>query len=495
MATAPHPAPAVRLFYSYARLDEDLRRRMEGHLSLLKRNGVIVSWHDREILAGAPWAGAIDQHLEEADVILLLISSFFLASDYCFDIEMKRALERQKAGQALVIPIILRPVDWHDAPFARLQCLPRNALPVTAWRDPEAAFADVAAGIRRAVETWRSGAAINLNDPSPEGWTVAKERVLDAAIPSRVTVGEPVEVLTLLATTDSQGLRGVIAMEQDAYDAKPEDVRSSKFDLEFPVDERGRAQPVAVTVALESADFEPARIAKKVFVPPNRDSTVCTLFVKPKHAGMLTAQLELELGDTTVLSHRLKTTGESPTLAGGSAGKSYTLTRLALTTAATPPMPQVLPPAPAAAKPAGLPTTSAPPAPRKSGAAWKAVSLLGVAILGIVAAWNYQGRTAPPPPQSAPADKHVDPLEQARTAYDAKRYFEALWQVEKIQNPSVDAIALKGRIYFGLERFEDAKRTFEEALRLAPGNTEYAQWLDLADHAIASKQNQSDPAR
>jgi len=110
------------------------------------------TWHDRQIGAGDHWKQAIDRNLEEADIILLLISADFLASDYCFDIEMKTALERHAAGKALVIPVILRPVDWKATPFGGLQALPRNGQPVTTFENLDIAFEQVAAGIREAIE-------------------------------------------------------------------------------------------------------------------------------------------------------------------------------------------------------------------------------------------------------------------------------------------------------------------------------------------------------
>src|SRR6266700_3395645 len=116
----------VAVFYAYAHEDELLRDQLEKHLSLLSRQGLISEWHDRQIVAGTEWAKQIDEHLETASIILLLISPDFLASDYCYDIEMQRSLERHRRGEAQVIPIVVRPVDWHDAPFARLHCLPRD---------------------------------------------------------------------------------------------------------------------------------------------------------------------------------------------------------------------------------------------------------------------------------------------------------------------------------------------------------------------------------
>src|SRR6266566_3910496 len=145
------PTP-IEVFYSYAHKDATFRAELEKHLRLLHRQGLITAWHDRQIVPGTDWTRAIDTHLERASVILLLISPDFLASDYCYGIEMQRALERHQANQAYVIPVLLRPVDWQSAPFAHLQTLPTNAKAITTWRNRDAAFADVAAGLRRALE-------------------------------------------------------------------------------------------------------------------------------------------------------------------------------------------------------------------------------------------------------------------------------------------------------------------------------------------------------
>jgi hypothetical protein len=126
MTEAPTP---VEIFCSSAHEDDDWRQKLETHLSLLKRHGLISLWHDRQIPPGTDWAKTIDTHLETASVILLLVSANFFASDYCYGIEMKRAMARQETNEARVIPILIRPVDWKDAPFAHLQVLPTDAIP------------------------------------------------------------------------------------------------------------------------------------------------------------------------------------------------------------------------------------------------------------------------------------------------------------------------------------------------------------------------------
>jgi hypothetical protein len=141
----------AKVFFSYSHRDESLRDEIEKHLSILRRQGFIETWHDRRIGAGAELEHEISQNLETAEVILLLVSSDFLASDYCYDIEMKRAMERHAAGEARVIPVILRPCDWHDAPFGKLLATPPDGKPVTRFPTLDDAFVLVVADIKQAL--------------------------------------------------------------------------------------------------------------------------------------------------------------------------------------------------------------------------------------------------------------------------------------------------------------------------------------------------------
>ncbi len=167
----------IEIFCSYAHEDETWLRELETHLSLLKRQGLISLWHDRRITPGTDWASTIDAHLETASVILLLVSADFFASDYCYGIEMKRALEREAAGEARVLPILVRKADWADAPFAHLQALPTDAKPLASWRNKDTALADVAAGIRRAiVEDLPQLTASALRAALPKIWNVPYPR-------------------------------------------------------------------------------------------------------------------------------------------------------------------------------------------------------------------------------------------------------------------------------------------------------------------------------
>jgi hypothetical protein len=142
---------AVSVFYSYSHKDETYRDELEKHLSVMRRNGEIAAWHDRKISAGDNWKNCIDTNLEKADLILLLVSSDFLASTYCYEIEMERAMQLNHSGEARVIPIILRACDWFSAPFAKLQALPTNGEPISTWPDQDKAYHNVVAGIRQAI--------------------------------------------------------------------------------------------------------------------------------------------------------------------------------------------------------------------------------------------------------------------------------------------------------------------------------------------------------
>jgi TIR domain len=157
------------LFFSYSHVDESLRDQLETHLSGLRRQGMISSWHDRRIAAGEDFGEAIDSHIDTADVILLLVSPDFIASDYCYEREMKRALERHQQGDARVIPVILRPCDWHDLPFGKLLATPKDGRPITMWPNLDEAFLDVVTAIKRALNDLGQGAKRVGEKPSTTG--------------------------------------------------------------------------------------------------------------------------------------------------------------------------------------------------------------------------------------------------------------------------------------------------------------------------------------
>lgn len=142
----------VKAFISYSHKDEYLRNELESHLAMLKRSGAIDTWHDRRIVAGSELDSAISEELESAQIILLLISADFLASNYCYDVEMHRAMQKHTDGSARVIPVILRACDWHSAPFGKLLATPSDGKPVTMFANQDEAYTNIARDVRRAAE-------------------------------------------------------------------------------------------------------------------------------------------------------------------------------------------------------------------------------------------------------------------------------------------------------------------------------------------------------
>lgn len=151
--TSKSVTKSLEVFVSYSHEDEAFKDALKTHLSNLIRQAKITLWQDREIEAGINWAEEIDARLESADIILLLITSSFMASDYCYSKEMMRTIERSQAGTARAISIILKPCDWKGAPFSHLQVLPKNAKPVTTWDNEDSAWLDAVTGIRRVITT------------------------------------------------------------------------------------------------------------------------------------------------------------------------------------------------------------------------------------------------------------------------------------------------------------------------------------------------------
>src|SRR5437763_7466757 len=143
---------AIEIFFCYASKDEALQAELETHLSIFKRQGLIRGWNKRKINGGGEWTHEISGYVNTAQIILLLVSRDFMVSDYCTGIEMKRALERNETGEARVIPIILRPVDWKSTPFGKLPVLPTNGIPIKRWQDSDEAFLNVARGIRDIIK-------------------------------------------------------------------------------------------------------------------------------------------------------------------------------------------------------------------------------------------------------------------------------------------------------------------------------------------------------
>ncbi|MES2356057.1 MAG: toll/interleukin-1 receptor domain-containing protein [Pseudomonadota bacterium] len=141
------------LVFSYSHVDENLRNELEKHLAPLKRQKLIETWHDRRIVAGEEFEGKIDQSFEKADIILLLVSPDFIDSDYCYNIEMQRSMERHNRDEVKVIPVILHPCDWHDLPFGKLLAATKDGKPITQYPTLHAGFYEAALAIKAVLKS------------------------------------------------------------------------------------------------------------------------------------------------------------------------------------------------------------------------------------------------------------------------------------------------------------------------------------------------------
>jgi len=142
----------LNLFISYAHKDEGFKETLEENLSILKRQGLINTWSDRDITPGSNWEDEISENLNTADVIILLISSSFIASDYCYSREVKVAVERHDKNEALVIPLLIRRCSWEDTPFSKIQSIPTDLKPISSWDNVDEGWYDAIEGIKKAIK-------------------------------------------------------------------------------------------------------------------------------------------------------------------------------------------------------------------------------------------------------------------------------------------------------------------------------------------------------
>lgn len=184
------------LVFSYSHADEALRNELEKHLSPLKRMGKITTWHDRCIIPGQEFENQIDLYFSQADIILLLISSDFIASDYCYQVEMTNALERHNRGEAVVIPVILRECDWHQLPFGRIMAATIDGKPITKFASHDDGYFQVAGAVSRAIanlEAKKTHQATQISSPASANptfqaiETVFAPRSSNLSLPKRFT--------------------------------------------------------------------------------------------------------------------------------------------------------------------------------------------------------------------------------------------------------------------------------------------------------------------
>ncbi len=145
----------IEVFISYSHEDKELKGKLDKYLTILKNQGKVTTWSDIEITPGDELKEEINKHLNSARIILLLVSVDFINSYWCYELEMKRAMQRHDKEEAQIIPIILRPLPskWNEnLCFGKLLCLPKDGRPVTSWADKDEAYANIIEGIEKAVD-------------------------------------------------------------------------------------------------------------------------------------------------------------------------------------------------------------------------------------------------------------------------------------------------------------------------------------------------------
>jgi hypothetical protein len=297
---------AVGIFCSYSHSDEELRSELFRHLELLRRSGIIRPWYDGAISAGQEWNAEIESALRSADVVLLLVSVDLLNSSYATKYELPIALERQGSGEALVIPVLLRPVVWSASGLDHLQALPDGLKPVVLWQPRDVAYVAVCEGLVKAVLVWRKGGPAQTREEKTE--KIVRKRVLDVGLPHRVPVGLSTLLVVMIRRVESRGLAGLFNLESQYGIRSPEVQSTGKFNVTFPRASDGSLRPVEFEVVLETNDFEGTQ-TKALDVPPRGDSDLCVFLLTPRRHGPLVVNVELKHDGKRVAGSVLYTTG------------------------------------------------------------------------------------------------------------------------------------------------------------------------------------------
>lgn len=212
-----------KVFISYSHKDENYREDFGEHLSMLQRNRVIEYWHDRKILPGEDWKDSIDHNLEVADIIIFLVSPSFLASEYCYDVEVKRAMERHDEGSAKIISVIIRDCDWVGCPFSRFQAVPKDTLPISKWDDRDTAWLDVVNGIKSLIQSF-TPSRMELRSPDIQ----LREETLEWMDDTEIVLTHPRVNRVLLNHIFVSPDMEVIDDDSDEYDIESSELLLSK---------------------------------------------------------------------------------------------------------------------------------------------------------------------------------------------------------------------------------------------------------------------------
>lgn len=461
----------------------------------LKRSGLISDWYDRKIEPGDESDARIREAMERAGIILLLVSADFLISKYIFEVEIPFALKRHESGLAKVIPVLLRPVEWRDLPFAKLQLLPSEARAVTLWPNQDEAFSDIAGRLRELLYSERLRELTAEEVPVRVSATT-QERVLDAAIASSVVIDEPTDLVTMVRGTESGGLRAILQIDR-TYSPASDDVQSKTFELDFPSDDFGNLLPAKLELALESPGFDPPRQRKKIRIPPARDSDVSVFMLTPKHAGTLRLNLQaisadVEIGSRALVTNSVSAAKAQPILSYGltslqlkpSVEKGRQPKNLLEMARSEPPTPSLKIPLKdnrredgiSGSQPMAYPGASAPPREARRAAAWSrratwigiGSSAAAIALVCTAVVWNGGNAARSPASNVAKPPQEIAVLSEAikREPNSADLYLKRAKQYEQAGNMD--------------EALTDANRAVELAPNNARAHLSYAELLEKA---------------
>lgn len=297
----------IQVFCSYSHRDRELRDQLVKHLDLLRQSHLIQAWHDGELTAGQDWNQEIQTHLRQAQVILLLISIDFLNSEFVRQHELPLALERHRSGDALVIPVIMRPVQWGQSGLDFLQTLPEGLRPVVLWSPQDLAYVNVCEGLFAAVMVWQ-GRKVPA-PPAAKAATAVRRRVVDLALSRRVPVQKATILAVMVRRVGEGGLRAVLQADP-SFGVSAEAVESSNsFPLEFPRGADGNLASLDLTIVIETEDFFCRTAQKTLPVPAKGDSAVCVFLLEAKRAGPLIVVVNIANAGKMLLTRVLRTEG------------------------------------------------------------------------------------------------------------------------------------------------------------------------------------------
>jgi hypothetical protein len=163
---------AKRLFISYSHADARLLERLHKHLAQLKREGSVSEWYDREITAGGHIDAEIGDQLAAADIFMAALSPDFIASAYCYEVELQRALEREERGDLIIVPVIFEPCDWLATPLGKFKALPEDGKPVSEFTNENAALLGVTSELRRLISKSKRPIKVKGSNVAPDTFPV-----------------------------------------------------------------------------------------------------------------------------------------------------------------------------------------------------------------------------------------------------------------------------------------------------------------------------------